>query len=184
MPEAGCGHCEFCITNTPVVFLHDRNQKERRGRIDEAKVKKILAATKVRDDARFLARVAFGISSPRVTTEKLGKQAVFGCMQECDFEVCVPRLTTTTLLYTALFNSLLCLIEWEFLNANLIPPCVYHFTGSRPPLRQRMHLLNHTHTHTQTSPLPFSTNKTLHKKPPINATEPSCPEKGTQPKKN
>ena len=35
----------------------------------------------------YLARVAFGISSPRVTSEKLSKNAVHGSMDKCDFEV-------------------------------------------------------------------------------------------------
>lgn len=91
MPMDGCGHCNFCMSKKRVEFIQKRNV-ERKGRIDEGKVKAILAATTVRDDARFLARVAFGISSPRVTTEKLGKSAVFGCMDDCDFEVSVIRV--------------------------------------------------------------------------------------------
>ena len=88
VPTDGCGHCNFCITKRPVKFLQgDNNEVERKGRIDEKKIKAILSATNVRDDSRFLARVAFGISSPRVTVEKLGKHAVFGSMDECDFEV-------------------------------------------------------------------------------------------------
>ena len=87
MPEGGCGHCNFCITNTRVEYRQAAHGLQRKGRIDEGKVRKILAATKVRDDARFLARVAFGISSPRVTVEKLGRHDVFGCMDDCDFEV-------------------------------------------------------------------------------------------------
>ena len=55
--------------------------------VDEAKVRAILKATGVRDDARFLARVAFGIGSPRVTAERLGKSEVFGCLAGCGFEV-------------------------------------------------------------------------------------------------
>ena len=86
VPQGGCRHCNFCLTKTPVQFIQAHNQS-RKGRIDEAKLKAILAATNVRDDPRFLARVAFGISSPRVTAEKLGKHAVFGCMDDCDFEV-------------------------------------------------------------------------------------------------
>ena len=86
IPENGCGNCSFCITKTPVKLIggDKRQQKEP---INEAKIKAILSATKVRDDARFLARVAFGMSSPRVTIEKLGKHAVFGSMDKCDFEV-------------------------------------------------------------------------------------------------
>ena len=86
VPEGECGHCQFCISKTPVEFDRD-GIVSRRGRIDEAKIEAVLAATAVRDDARFLARVAFGISSPRVTAEKLGKMAVFGSMDDCDFEV-------------------------------------------------------------------------------------------------
>ena len=86
VPKGGCGHCNFCLTKTQVKFIQAHNQT-RKGRIDERKIKAILAATTVRDDARFLARVAFGISSPRVTVEKLGKHAVFGSMDDCDFEV-------------------------------------------------------------------------------------------------
>lgn len=86
VPKGGCGHCNFCLTKTQVKFIQARNQS-RKGRVDEGKLKAILAATSVRDDARFLARVAFGIPSPRVTMEKLGKHAVFGSMDTCDFEV-------------------------------------------------------------------------------------------------
>lgn len=91
VPQQGCGHCNFCLTKTPVKFLQARNLSWK-GRIDEGKIKAILAATTVRDDARFLARVAFGISSPRVTIEKLGRHAVFGSMDDCDFEVCTGRV--------------------------------------------------------------------------------------------
>lgn len=85
VPEEGCGHCQFCLTKTPVPFARVGTRK---GLIDHAKVKAILAACKVRDDPRFLARIGFGISSPRVTTEKLGKHEVFGSLSDCDFEVC------------------------------------------------------------------------------------------------
>lgn len=87
VPIAGCGHCSFCITRKPVSFDREQN-RSRLGRINEKKFRAILAATTVRDDPRFLARVAFGISSPRVTKEKLGKHEVFGSMDDCDFEVC------------------------------------------------------------------------------------------------
>ena len=87
VPMDGCRHCNFCLSNTPVKFLEGRDNLSRKGRIDEKKIKAILAATDVRDDARFLARVAFGILSPRVTTERLGEHGVFGSMDDCDFEV-------------------------------------------------------------------------------------------------
>ena len=94
VPKDGCGHCNFCLTKSRVEFIRPHDNLSRKGRVDEAKIKAILAATKVRDDARFLARVAFGISSPRVTVEKLGKLAVFGSMDDCDFEVWVVFLVS------------------------------------------------------------------------------------------
>ena len=87
VPSDGCRHCNYCLSNAPLKFLRASDHLSRKGRVDEKKIMAILAATDVRDDARFLARVAFGISSPRVTTEKLGKLGVFGSMDDCDFEV-------------------------------------------------------------------------------------------------
>ena len=84
--KEGCGHCSFCINKTSVLFDQSKRQS-RKGRITAAKVIAVLAATEARDDARFLAKVAFGISSPRVTTEKLSKHRVFGSMEDCDFDV-------------------------------------------------------------------------------------------------
>ena len=55
--------------------------------IHEGKIKAVLAATGVRDDARFLARVAFGIKNPRVATEDTRKSKVFRSMSSCDFEI-------------------------------------------------------------------------------------------------
>ena len=86
VPAAGCNHCSFCQTHSRVEFANPDAQ-ERRGRVDDEKISAVLAATAVRDDARFLARVAFGISSPRVTKEKLGRLEGFGSMDDCDFEV-------------------------------------------------------------------------------------------------
>ncbi len=86
IPKSGCGTCSFCTTRKRVEYLPSAAQ-QRKGPIDESKIKAILSATKVRDDARFLARIAFGVSSPRMTAEKLSKHLVFGSMTDCDFEV-------------------------------------------------------------------------------------------------
>ena len=86
IPKSGCGTCSFCITRKRVEYLPSAAQ-QRKGRIDESKITAILSATKVRDDARFLARTAFGFSSPRITAEKLNKHPVFGSMTDCNFEV-------------------------------------------------------------------------------------------------
>jgi hypothetical protein len=84
VPKDGCANCQYCLTGIAVQFSKGGLRK---GRIDEAKVKAILSATAVRDDARFLARIGFGIPSPRVTVERLGKHSVFGSLADCDFEV-------------------------------------------------------------------------------------------------
>ena len=84
--NTGCGTCNFCTTMKPVEYL-PKEARQRKGRLDDTRIKAILSVTKARDDARFLARVAFGVSSPRVTAEKLGKHPVFGSMADCDFEV-------------------------------------------------------------------------------------------------
>lgn len=86
IPETGCANCSFCLTQTPIKFIEGDKGRQTEP-INEGKVKAILAATAVRDDARFLARIAFGISSPRVTSEKLGRHAVFASMEICDFQV-------------------------------------------------------------------------------------------------
>lgn len=77
-----CGHCTWCETGAQVV-LPEKPPMEP----DPALVEAVLKACSARDDPRFLARVAFGISSPRVTEMKLGKHPVFGSMNVCDFMV-------------------------------------------------------------------------------------------------
>ncbi|KAL8663604.1 MAG: hypothetical protein Q9168_008068, partial [Polycauliona sp. 1 TL-2023] len=85
VPIQGCGTCGFCTTKKPVQYSSSVNPQAKK-RPEESKIKAILSATKVRDDARFLARLGHGVSSPRVTMEKLGKHPVFGSMADCDFE--------------------------------------------------------------------------------------------------
>ena len=89
VPAGGCGHCNFCLTGKAVPYY--TSVEFMKESIIEKNVQKVLAATAIRDDARFLARVAFGISSPRVTMENLGKHEAFGSMSGCDFEVRVEH---------------------------------------------------------------------------------------------
>lgn len=77
-----CGHCTFCITKKAVILPHKAIPP-----VDFAGIKKVLEACEVRDDPRFLARVAFGIKSPRVTALKLGNSSVFGSLIEQPFDV-------------------------------------------------------------------------------------------------
>ncbi|KAF5020285.1 hypothetical protein F66182_7661 [Fusarium sp. NRRL 66182] len=77
-----CGHCTFCITGAPVQ-LPPASPK----RMDREALGKVLKATDVRDDARFLARVAFGIKSPRVGKLKLDRTPAFMSMADHDFDM-------------------------------------------------------------------------------------------------
>ncbi|KAL8811958.1 MAG: hypothetical protein Q9200_001391 [Gallowayella weberi] len=86
IPSEGCRTCSFCVTRKRVEY-QPTGAQQRKGRIDEGRINSVLSATKIRDDARFLARIASGFSSPRVTGEKLNRNVVFGSMADCDFEI-------------------------------------------------------------------------------------------------
>lgn len=96
LPEKkqACGHCTWCETQQPVEL-----KKPPQVPWDSKAFFKVLQAIPERDDPRFLARVAFGIGSPRVTSAKLGKSQVFGSMEDCSFVVClmIPMLCTQML---------------------------------------------------------------------------------------
>lgn len=77
-----CGHCTHCLTGKRIVMPPKPPQK-----VDLVGIRKILAACDVRDDPRFLARIAFGIKSPRVTQLKMDRHAVFMSLADHDFEV-------------------------------------------------------------------------------------------------
>jgi hypothetical protein len=77
-----CGHCTWCETHKQTVL-----PKMPPARPDPGLIAAVLKACSARDDPRFLARIAFGITSPRVTAMKLGKHLVFGSMNVCDFMV-------------------------------------------------------------------------------------------------
>jgi hypothetical protein len=75
-----CGHCTWCETRTQVVLPNEPPQPP-----DSDKVQKVLEKISVRDDPRFLAKVAFGIKSPRATDLKVYNTGVFESMNVCDF---------------------------------------------------------------------------------------------------
>ena len=77
-----CGHCTWCETKKPVERVTRPTQDW-----DPKAFNDVLAACPARDDPRFLARVAFGIGSPRATGDKLSKNKVFGSMEDHDFVV-------------------------------------------------------------------------------------------------
>jgi hypothetical protein len=81
--EKECGHCTWCITHQAV-----EQQLPSPVPFNQPAFNAILAKVPQRDDARFLARIAFGISSPRVGAMKLGKDVIFGSMDDHTFTVC------------------------------------------------------------------------------------------------
>jgi hypothetical protein len=107
LPEnkQACGHCTWCETQRPVEL-----KKPPQVPWDARKFAKVLAAVPDRDDARYLARIAFGIGSPRATIAKLSKSPVFGSMEDCDFVVCsvwnfVTRSPYTDIPFQTLLNA-------------------------------------------------------------------------------
>jgi superfamily II DNA helicase RecQ len=78
-----CGNCTWCETRKAVELV-----KPPPVAWDHARFKAVLDTVTARDDARFLARVAFGILSPRVSQLKSNSTPVWGSMADHDFEVC------------------------------------------------------------------------------------------------
>ena len=103
--KMSCGHCTYCLTGKPVQ-LPEKPEKP----VDITGIKEILDACEVRDDPRLLARVAFGIRSPRVSKLKYDKLPVFASLEDHDFEVRNPH------------------------PSNLPPPSPLSFTFVIPPL--------------------------------------------------
>lgn len=80
--SAECGHCTWCQTHRPVVL-----QSLPPVPFNQDAFNAILSAVPGRDDARLLAKIAFGITSPRVTSLKLSRDPLFGSMADHDFTV-------------------------------------------------------------------------------------------------
>jgi hypothetical protein len=75
-----CGHCTWCETHEQVILPDEPPQRP-----DPMKIERILEKVTARDDPRFLAKIAFGINSPRITAEKIKSTGVFESMNVCDF---------------------------------------------------------------------------------------------------
>ncbi|KAI6842072.1 ATP-dependent DNA helicase [Hortaea werneckii] len=84
LPEgkAECGECTWCETHIPRHMNKPAPRRFNVGLFDQ-----VLRIIPDRDDPRYLARVAFGIGSPRVTAARLGRNPVFGSMEDHDFGV-------------------------------------------------------------------------------------------------
>jgi hypothetical protein len=89
--KSECGHCTWCYSHKAIV-----RDVPPRVAFNYAAFKEILAQVPDRDDPRLLARIGFGISSPRVTQLKLSKHPVFGSMHDHDFMVSVLELYLQT----------------------------------------------------------------------------------------
>lgn len=77
-----CGHCTWCESKTAVKRVAPPKREW-----NAAAFSKVLKSCPDRDDPRYLARVAFGISSPRVTRSQAQTASVFGSMEDHDFMV-------------------------------------------------------------------------------------------------
>ena len=80
--RAECGHCTWCQTHEPVILQSLPLVPFNKSAFDA-----VLRTVSSRDDARFLARIAFGITRPRVTSMKLSKDPIFGSIADHDLMV-------------------------------------------------------------------------------------------------
>jgi superfamily II DNA helicase RecQ len=97
LPEE-CGHCTWCETHEPRKLGKQAYRETRRQDIEH-----VLKLIPERDDPRFLARVAFGITSPRITAAKLqNDKNVYESLPEHDFVVCLPHAFLRSLQVTLL----------------------------------------------------------------------------------
>jgi hypothetical protein len=82
-----CGQCTWCLTHRAIV-----QQAPPPVPFNAKAFNAILEAVPFRDDARLLARLAFGIASPRLTGLKMTRHALFGSMEDHAFMVCCSSL--------------------------------------------------------------------------------------------
>ncbi|KAI1788772.1 ATP-dependent DNA helicase [Ganoderma leucocontextum] len=85
VPGGMCGKCSFCLSGAGVEFSQIAQSIP-----DATRLKQILDACPERDDPRLLARMAFGITSPRLTYGKWSTaHPLFGSMVDVDFSALV-----------------------------------------------------------------------------------------------
>lgn len=77
---------QFCKTRQAIPF-----QPKYDTEFSEKQVRFVLGVCGVRDDPRFLARLAFGVSSPRITQLGLSRHDIFGCCETADFNKLLER---------------------------------------------------------------------------------------------
>ncbi|KAJ7125655.1 P-loop containing nucleoside triphosphate hydrolase protein [Mycena crocata] len=85
VPEDGCGICTFCTTGQGAAFSPQPIVE-----VDRRQITAILNACHERDDPRLLARMAFGITSPRLAALKCStSHPLFGSLVNADFNLLV-----------------------------------------------------------------------------------------------
>ncbi|EMD42135.1 hypothetical protein CERSUDRAFT_129539 [Gelatoporia subvermispora B] len=85
VPGGMCGQCSFCVSGSGIEFRRKVSTV-----VDPMRMRAILAACPERDDPRLLARMAFGITSPRLTANKWStSHQLFGSMVDVDFNALV-----------------------------------------------------------------------------------------------
>ncbi|ORY01114.1 P-loop containing nucleoside triphosphate hydrolase protein [Clohesyomyces aquaticus] len=84
-----CGHCTWCETHVQVQLPNVKPAPPNPGSVDA-----IMKACPIRDDPRLLARIGFGITSPRIMALGLKKSGVWESMNVCDFPTLVGAFAT------------------------------------------------------------------------------------------
>lgn len=86
VPNNACGLCSYCTTKQANNFSSGRSES-----LNEKSIEQVLNVCGVRDDSRFLARLAFGITSPRITALGLSKNPIFGICSKTNFSELIKR---------------------------------------------------------------------------------------------
>lgn len=81
-----CGNCTWCKTKVAVPMA-----KPPKRPWDYKAFGDILQICIDRDDPRYLAKIAFGISSPRITANKLSRHHIFESMGDHEFMVMLSK---------------------------------------------------------------------------------------------
>ncbi|GAA5910366.1 RecQ family ATP-dependent DNA helicase [Sporobolomyces salmoneus] len=86
VPNGRCENCTHCLIKKPLSFKASGASD-----FTDKQFNFVLANCGVRDDSRLLAKVAFGIRSPRITALGLPHAPCFGILSDCDFNTLVNR---------------------------------------------------------------------------------------------
>lgn len=86
VPKKGCGKCQWCLTKERVVLNYPR-----KSHVDQGRIRAVLEGCPDTKDPELLAKLAFGISSPKILMATTGtSHRLRGSMKDCDFDVCNP----------------------------------------------------------------------------------------------